>query len=126
MNEVKITGKIYNPKTTTTSSGKSITRFGLSIYCGKDKDGKSKYGFVDCKYFGNLMTDDSLKDIEGYLSVDAWEKDGKKFSKPEIIVNKIENSTMFENKTATKKEEPKEEKKEEPKEDEPFDDEIPW
>ena len=83
MNEVKITGKVYNPKVTTTMTGKNITRFGLSIYCGKDKEGKSKYGFVDCKYFG------------------SWEKDGKKFSKPEIIVDTIVNSEMF----APKKEE---------------------
>ena len=120
MNEVKITGKIYNPKVSTTAAGKSVTRFGLSIYCGKDKEGKSRYGFVDCKYFGNIADDGNLKDIDGYLSVDAWEKDGKKFSKPEIIVKNITDSTMFEN-----KQEQKQETKEEPKE-EPFDDEIPF
>lgn len=101
MNEVKITGKVYNPKVTTTMTGKNITRFGLSIYCGKDKEGKSKYGFVDCKYFGSLVTDENLKDVTGHLTVDSWEKDGKKFSKPEIIVDTIVNSEMF----APKKEE---------------------
>ena len=105
MNEVKITGKVYNAKVSTSLSGKSITRFGLSIYCGKDKEGKSKYGFVDCKYFGNLVTDDGLKDVVGKLSVDSWEKDGKKFSKPEIIVDTITPSEMF----APKQEQPKEE-----------------
>lgn len=102
MNEVKITGRVFNAKASNTLAGKSITRFGLSIYCGKDKDGKTKYGFVDCKYFGNLVTDNNLKDVTGRLFVDTWEKYGKKFSRPEIIVDTIVNSTMF----ADKKEEP--------------------
>lgn len=112
MNEVKITGRVYNANVRTSLSGKSITKFGLSIYCGKDKDGKSKYGFVDCKYFGNLVTDNELKDVTGKLSVDTWEKDGKKYSKPEIIVDSIVSSTMFAN------------KKEEPKTDDSFDDNL--
>ena len=103
MNEVKITGRVYNAKTTNTLSGKSITRFGLSIYCGKDKEGKAKYGFVDCKYFGNLVTDEKLKDVTGHLTVDSWEKDGKKFSKPEIIVDTIVTSEMFSNREGPKK-----------------------
>jgi len=119
MNEVKITGRVYNAKTTTSLAGKSITRFGLSIYCGKGKDGKSKYGFIDCKYFGNLVTDNNLKDVTGKLFVDSWEKDGKKFSKPEIIVDTIVNSTMF----AERKSEPQPEPQ---KEDSPFEDDIPF
>lgn len=105
MNKVEVTGRVYNPQVRTSLAGKSITRFGLSIYVGKDKDGKSKYGFIDCKYFGNLVTDDKLKDVTGHLTVDSWEKDGKKFSKPEIIVDTIVNSEMFAPKTEEKKEE---------------------
>ena len=118
MNSVEITGKIYNPKVTTTLAGKSITRFGLSIYTGKNKEGKSQYGFIDCKYFGNLVVTDTLKDIKGRLTVDTWEKDGKKFSKPEIIVETVNESEMFKD---------KQEEVVEQKEDEsPFNDDIPF
>lgn len=127
MNKVEVTGRVYNPQVRTSLAGKSITRFGLSIYVGKDKDGKSKYGFIDCKYFGNLVTDDKLKDVTGRLSVDSWEKDGKKFSKPEIIVDTITTSTMFEDKKES------EEKQETPKDDggwdaetNSFNDDIPF
>ena len=118
MNKVEITGKVYNAKVTNSLSGKSITRFGLSVYCGKGKDGKSKYGFIDCKYFGNLVTDENLKDVTGRLSIDSWEKDGKKFSKPEIIVDTIVNSTMFQ--------ENKEENEAKEEVESTFDDSIPF
>ena len=118
MNKVEITGKVYNAKVTNSLSGKSITRFGLSVYCGKGKDGKSKYGFIDCKYFGNLVTDENLKDVTGRLSIDSWEKYGKKFSKPEIIVDTIVNSTMFQ--------ENKEENEAMEEVESTFDDSIPF
>ena len=95
MNKVEISGRIYNKKVSTTSTGKTVTRFGLSIYTGKDKDGKSQYGFVECKYFGEITDSSELQDVTGRLSVSSWEKDGKKFSRPEIIVDSIADSTMF-------------------------------
>jgi len=96
MNNVEITGGIYNLKRIETSSGKPISLFGLRIYAGKDKDGKAKYGFIDCKYYGELPTaDKELKDIKGRLSVNTWTKDGKTGSRPEIIVDSIEPSKMF-------------------------------
>jgi len=105
MNKVELTGRIYNIKETTTTTGKTVSRFGLSIYTGKDKEGKSKYGFVDCKYFGRVQQSSELQDVVGRLSVDTWEKDGKKFSRPEVIVDSIGLSTMFADaKKETKKE----------------------
>lgn len=96
MNKIEITGGIYNVKQVETPSGKPITLFGLRIYVGKDKEGKAKYGFVDCKYFGNLPTNDKeLKDITGKLSVNTWTKDGKTNSKVEVVVDTIEPSKMF-------------------------------
>lgn len=95
MNKVELTGRIYNIKETNTSTGKAISRFGLSIYTGKSKDGKSQYGFIDCKYFGHVAPTDKLQDVTGRLTVDSWEKDGKKFSKPEVIVDEMKESDMF-------------------------------
>ena len=98
MNKVELTGKIYNVKVSTTATGKKISRFGLSIYNGKDREGKSQYGFIDCKYFGEVQPASNLKDISGRVTIDAWEKDGKKFSKVEILVDTINQSAMFANK----------------------------
>lgn len=96
MNKVEITGGIYNLKRIETAGGKPISLFGLRIYVGKDKEGKAKYGFVDCKYYGDLPANDKeLKDIKGRLSVNTWTKDGKTGSRPEIIVESIEPSKMF-------------------------------
>lgn len=108
MNRVEITGKIYNIKESTTTTGKSVTRFGLSIYNGKDKNGKSQYGFVDCKYFGRITPSELLKDIVGRLTIDSWEKDGKKFSKVEILVEEIKESDLF-TKVAQPQKQPEEE-----------------
>ena len=95
MNKVEITGRIYNIKETTTTTGKTVSRFGLSIYNGKDKNGKTQYGFVDCKYFGRVTPSELLKDVVGRLTIDSWEKDGKKFSKVEILVEEIKESDLF-------------------------------
>lgn len=116
MNRVELTGRIYNVKVSTTVSGKKVTRFGLSIYVGKGKDGKSQYGFIDCIYFDNILDTESLKDIVGRLTVDTWEKDGKKFSKPSIIVDSIKESEMFSGK--------KEEKNKSETESQGFDDNL--
>lgn len=113
MNKVEITGKIYNIKETTTSNGKTISRFGLSIYNGKDKNGKSQYGFVDCKYFGRVTPSDLLKDVVGRLTIDLWEKDGKKFSKVEILVEEVKESDLFTKVAPQQK-----------KEDDSFDDDL--
>ena len=96
MNKVEITGGIYNIKKADTSSGKCISRFGLRIYCGKDKEGKAQHGFINCKYYGDITNDGQLKDITGRLSVDVWKtKDGRTISTPEIIVESINPSEMF-------------------------------
>ena len=105
MNKVELSGRIYNIKEATTSSGKTVTRFGLSIYTGKNKEGKSQYGFIDCKYFGRVSTSEELQDVSGRLTVDSWEKDGKKFSKPEVIVDEIKESEMFAKPVEKKKDE---------------------
>ena len=88
-NQIVITGKAYNSKVHQTKNGKSITTFGLSIYNGKDANGKGTYCFIDCKIFEDKgdLSGDVL--IDGKIAFDCYEKDGKKISKPIIIVNEV-------------------------------------
>ena len=71
VNEVKLSGYIYNPKETQTASGKTITRFGMKVWCGKGKDGKNIYEFRISK---NLSQGDlaELLDVSRQ-SVSKWE-----------------------------------------------------
>jgi len=89
-NKVVISGRAYRPQVRTTKSGKSITTFGLSVYNGKDANGKGTYCFIDCKVFKDMssLTGDVL--VDGKIAFDCWEKDGKKFTKPVIIVNSLQ------------------------------------
>jgi len=88
-NQVLISGRAYRPKLMHTKSGKPITTFGLSVYNGKDRDGKPTYCFMDCKCFTDesSLAGDVL--VKGRIGFDCWEKEGKKFTKPVIIVDKI-------------------------------------
>ena len=89
-NQVIISGKAYRPQVRQTKSGKSITTFGLSVWNGKDKDGKGIYCFIDCKCFTDESSLSGEVTVSGRLAFDMWEKDGKKFTKPVIIVDKLE------------------------------------
>lgn len=89
LNEVRIIGKIYNPKERTTNSGKTITEFGLSIYAGKNKEGKSQYKFMNCKIWDSIGTPQGDQLIEGKIAFDVWEKEGKEMSKPYILCNSV-------------------------------------
>ena len=89
-NKVVISGRAYRPQVRETKNGKFITTFGLSVYSGKDKSGKAIYCFMDCKTFNKMpeLTGEVL--VDGKLGFDCYEKDGKKISKPVIIVNNIQ------------------------------------
>lgn len=86
-NKVQISGKIGTTKEFNTSSGKTITRFGLSFWNGKDKDGKSKYAFVNCIYFDRLEQTHGDVEIDGYISSEEWndKETGKK--RTSIVLN---------------------------------------
>lgn len=88
-NQVIISGRAYRPQVRQTKSGKSITTFGLSVYNGKDRDGKSTYCFIDCKVFQDLSDLSGEVNITGKIAFECWEKDGKKFTKPIILVDRL-------------------------------------
>ena len=92
-NEVKIKGWAYKYELKNTTTGKKMYNFGLKFYNGKDKEGKSKYTFINCKGFDK---DYALKDkqevvVLGSLAKDEWkDKDGKDNERFFIFVNSVE------------------------------------
>ena len=92
MNIVKLTGRTCRPQEKQTNSGKTLTNFGLSVYAGKDKDGKAKYNFVDCRYFG-VVKEKENKEIAGYLAFDSWtdKQTGKPRTKMYVMVQEMKD-----------------------------------
>lgn len=90
-NKVELSGRVYNPETRTTTSGKQVTRFGLSVWAGKDKEGKNIYHFVNCKYWGNEITAGMNIEIVGKISFDTWEKDGKQNIRQYVFVDSFKD-----------------------------------
>ena len=90
-NKVEISGKVYNTELRTTSAGKTIIRFGLSVYTGKDKEGKNTYQFVNCKYWGNGVENGMNIDVVGKLAFDVWEKDGRTNVRQYILVDSFKD-----------------------------------
>ena len=91
MNEIKLKGRVYRYETKQTSTGKTLCRFGLQFYTGKDKDGKSKYAFVNCKGFADY----GLKEkqdvfVSGNLACEEWtDKEGNKRSALLILASSV-------------------------------------
>jgi len=100
-NEIKITGKVYNPVERHTNSGKVITEFGLSVYAGKNKEGKSRYKFITCKVWKEIGKPQGDQLVTGKLAFDVWEKDGKEMSKPYILADDVCPQTEDQTKTDT-------------------------
>lgn len=111
VNEVKLSGYIYKPTESHTTSGKTITRFGMKVWCGKDKDGKNVYDFVNCKCFEHILNTTGEFDFTGRVTVESWEKDGVKH-KNVVFLGDLTPKTF--NEPAKPKQD-----------DNPFDDDIP-
>ena len=96
MNYVTLTGTVFQPESCVAKSGMAVLTFHLSYYQGKRKDGKAAYGSIDVMAFDRLAQawDGQLHDkdkviVTGRLTLDKWEKDGKKFYKHCLIANDI-------------------------------------
>lgn len=100
-NELKLKGRVYRYETKTTSSGKVVCRFGLQFYNGKDKDGKSKYAFFNCKGFEDFGLKEKQEVlIDGYIACEEWsDKQGQKKSSIVAIVKSIDKGFEFEYET---------------------------
>lgn len=111
VNEVKLSGYIYKPTESHTTSGKTITRFGMKVWCGKNKEGNNVYDFVNCKSFGRIDSTTGEFDFVGRVTVESWEKDGVKH-KNVVLIGDLTPKAFNE--------------QAKPKQDEnPFDDPIP-
>ena len=90
-NKVELSGRVYNADAKMTSSGKTVVRFGLSIWAGKDKEGKNTYQFVNCKYWGVGIQNNAQVEVVGKIAFDVWEKDGKQNVRPYILVDSFKD-----------------------------------
>lgn len=85
-NRISLDGTVFSPTTRySQTTGKPILSFDLSFYDGKDQNKKTKYGSIRVVAFGALaenvakyITEKDRYIVEGHLSQERWEKDGKK------------------------------------------------
>lgn len=102
MNRVVLTGNLTRePQLRRTASGNAILNIGIAVN-DRRKDPQtgewSDYAnFIDCVMFGaraesvsNYLHKGSKVAIDGKLRFSAWEKDGQKRSKLEVLVDDIE------------------------------------
>lgn len=113
MNSITLDGTAYKPEYRTTRTGKGMITFDLGFYQGKGTDGKSEYGYIRVKAFGDLADNaQTIKDrdkvvVAGRLAIEKWEKDGQKYSMPCLLasdlgmaINKFSSQSSEGNQTA--------------------------
>lgn len=78
-----------------TPSGKAVGQFSLPVETGYGENKKTAW--VTCKIFGDraeklakYVRKGSLVTVTGAFSLDEWEKDGVKHSRPCILVNDVQ------------------------------------
>ena len=96
MNHVTLSGTVFQPESRAAKSGMAVLTFRLSYYQGKGKDGKATYGGIDVTAFDRLAQawDGQLHDkdkviVNGHITLDKWENDGKKYYKHRLIAEDI-------------------------------------
>lgn len=96
MNHVTLSGTVFEPESRAAKSGMAVLKFRLSYYQGKGKDGKATYGGIDVTAFDRLaqawygqLQDKDKVIVTGRISLDKWEKDGKKYYKHRLIAEDI-------------------------------------
>lgn len=96
MNYMTLSGTVFQPESRVAKSGMTVLTFRLSYYQGKGKDGKATYGGIDVTAFDRLAHawDSQLQDkdkviVTGHITLDKWEKDGKKYYKHRLIADDI-------------------------------------
>lgn len=96
MNHVTLSGTVFEPESRVAKSGIAVLTFRLSYYQGKGKDGKATYGGIDVTAFdrlahawdGQLQNKDKVI-VTGHITLDKWEKDGKKYYNHRLIADDI-------------------------------------
>lgn len=96
-NKVILMGNLTrDPEVTATSSGQSVTKFGLAVnrtWRSADGSQQESVSFIDCVAWGKVgeIIAQYLQKgrpllVSGHLEQSSWEKDGQKRSKVEVIV----------------------------------------
>ena len=84
-NKMKLTGYVANVK----KVSDKLVVFGLSVGV-KQQDGSWKNGFFSCKTnLVDKVVEKQRINVEGWLSFEFWEKDGKSNQKPVMFVKDI-------------------------------------
>lgn len=99
MNKVQLIGRITREvEVKKTQSNLSVCNFTIAINNGKDEQGNErKADFIPCQAWRNsadllgryVKKGDKIA-IEGKITTDNWEKDGNKYSKTYVSVDRIE------------------------------------
>ena len=102
INMVVLSGRIArDPEVRATAGGTSVMGFGLAVNDRKRNQQTGQWenyaNFVDCTMFGNraealsrILSKGMLVCVEGRLRYSAWERDGQKRSKLEVVVDELE------------------------------------
>ena len=102
INRVMISGNLTRDgELQTVSGGLKVLRLGVAVndrfYNKKSEQWEDSPNFVDCVMFGaraetlaKYLTKGCKVAIDGSLRYSAWESDGQKRSKIEIVINEIE------------------------------------
>ena len=114
-NKVELSGYVANYKEYKTKNDKTISSFGLSIYNGKNKEGKPQYEFVNIKAFKELnLVDREYIELIGHLAFEKWKDKRGNEQKSTIVFADNVNIMASPNKPS------------ENKEDEFIDDSVPF
>jgi single-strand DNA-binding protein len=96
MNTITINGKAWIPETRYTQTGTCITEVSVSVYDGKDQEGKAKYYNLKCKCFkdlaenvGNQVAKGDSVIVSGRLTEEKWEKDGATHKRTVLLIDSI-------------------------------------
>ena len=102
INKVVLTGNLTrDPEVRRTQGGMAIMSFGIAVNERRENKQTGEWedypNFVDCTMFGkraesvsNYISKGSKVAVEGKLRYSAWEREGQKRSKLEVIVDEIE------------------------------------
>lgn len=106
INHVSISGNLTrDPELRSTSSGMQVLQLGVAVNERVKNQSTGEWedrpNFVDCVVFGNraealsrFLAKGSKVAVSGRLRYSAWEKDGAKRSKLEVIVDELDMMTQ--------------------------------
>lgn len=97
MNKITLTGRTTKAPDFRQTPTTTIVTLSIAFRDGKNVDNTPKTSFIECTAFGKTADfivkycrKGSLVAIDGNLTIDSWEKDGKKQTKARILISTFE------------------------------------